>query len=48
MIIQLGGTPVMQFYKLIAPSKCGFNDPPSDSANLKQVKQNVLDAEHVL
>ena len=44
-IIQLGGTPVMQFDQLTATSKCGFKEPPSDPANLKQVIKDVLDAE---
>lgn len=44
-IIQLGGTPVMQFDKLIATAKCGYKEPPSDPANLKQVVQDVLEAE---
>ncbi len=44
-IIQLGGTPVMQFDQLTATAKCGFKAPPSNPADLKQVIQNVLDAE---
>ena len=44
-IIQLGGTPVMQFDQLTATAKCGFKEPPSDPANLKQVIQDVLAAE---
>ena len=36
-IIQLGGTPVMPFDKLIATLQCGYKEPPSDPANLKQV-----------
>lgn len=44
-IIQLGGTPVMQFDQLTATAKCGFKEPPSDPANLKQVVQDVLAAE---
>ena len=44
-IIQLGGTPVMQFDQLTSIAKCGFKEPPSDPANLKQVVQDVLSAE---
>jgi bacterioferritin len=44
-IIQLGGTPTMQFDQLISSSGCGYNAPPSDPSNLKQVIQDVLDAE---
>ena len=44
-IIQLGGTPVMQFDQLTATAKCGFKEPPSDPADLKQVIKDVLDAE---
>ena len=44
-IIQLGGTPVMQFDQLIATAKCGFKEPPSNPADLKQVIKDVLDAE---
>ena len=44
-IIQLGGTPVMQFDKLIATAKYGYKELPSDPANLKQVVQDVLEAE---
>ena len=44
-IIQLGGTPTMQFDQLISSSGCGYKAPPSDPSNLKQVIQDVLDAE---
>ncbi len=44
-IIQLGGTPVMQFDQLTATAKCGFKEPPSNPADLKQVIKDVLDAE---
>ena len=44
-IIQLGGTPVMQFDQLTATAKCGFKEPPSNPADLKQVIQDVLAAE---
>ena len=44
-IIKLGGTPTMQFYQLISSSGCGYKAPPSDPSNLKQVIQDVLDAE---
>lgn len=44
-IIQLGGTPVMQFEQLVLSSGCGYKSPPSDPSNLKQVIQDVLEAE---
>ncbi len=44
-IIQLGGTPIMQFDQLIQNSACGYKAPPSDPSNIKQVIQDVLDAE---
>jgi bacterioferritin len=44
-IIQLGGTPVMDFMKLVDVSGCGYKPPPSDPSNLKQVINNVLEAE---
>ncbi len=44
-IIQLGGTPIMQFDQLTQTSACGYKAPPSDASNLKQVIQDVLDAE---
>ncbi len=44
-IIQLGGTPVMHPAKLVETSGCGYKQPPSDSTNLKQVIQDVLEAE---
>jgi bacterioferritin len=44
-IIQLGGTPTMNPGKLLETSGCGYKEPPSDPNNLKQVIQDVLDAE---
>ena len=44
-IIQLGGTPIMDSGKLIQISGCGYKQPPSGPNNLKQVIQDVLDAE---
>src|SRR4051812_16920236 len=44
-IIQLVGTPTMQFDQLISRSGCGYKAPPSDPSNLKQVIQDVLGAE---
>ena len=44
-IIQLGGTPVMNPNKLLEVSGCGYKEPPTDSANLKQVIEIVLEAE---
>ena len=44
-IIQLGGTPIMQFDQLIQNSACGYKTPPSDPFNIKHVIQDVLDAE---
>ncbi|MGA7897363.1 MAG: ferritin-like domain-containing protein [Nitrososphaeraceae archaeon] len=44
-IMQLGGTPIMDPSKLLQISGCGYKEPPSDPNNLKQVIQEVLDAE---
>jgi bacterioferritin len=44
-IIQLGGTPVMNPNKLLEVSGCGYKEPPTDAANLKQVIEIVLEAE---
>jgi bacterioferritin len=44
-IIQLGGTPVMNPNKLLEASGCGYKEPPTDAANLKQVIEIVLEAE---
>jgi bacterioferritin len=44
-IIHLGGTPILQFDQLISISGCGYKAPPSDPSNLKQVIQDILDAE---
>ena len=44
-IIQLGGTPVMNPNKLLDVSGCGYKEPPTDAANLKQVIEIVLEAE---
>ena len=44
-IIQLGGTPTMNPGKLLETSGCGYKEPPSNPTNLKQVIQDVLDAE---
>ena len=44
-IIQLGGTPIMDPSKLLQITGCGYKQPPSDPNNLKQVIQDVLDAE---
>ena len=35
----------MQFDQLISSSRCGYNAPPSDPSNLKQVIQDILGAE---
>jgi bacterioferritin len=44
-IIQLGGTPVMSPNRLLEVSGCGYKEPPTDAANLKQVIEIVLEAE---
>jgi len=44
-IIQLGGTHVIKFDHLITTLKCCYQQPLSDLANLKQVVQDVLEAE---
>ena len=44
-IIQLGGTPVMNPNRLLEVSGCGYKEPPTDAANLKQVIEIVLEAE---
>ena len=44
-IIQLGGSPVMDFAQLVATSGCGLALPPDDPTDLKQVVRNVLEAE---
>ena len=44
-IIQLGGIPVMNPNKLLEVSGCGYKEPPTDAANLKQVIEIVLEAE---
>ncbi len=44
-IIQLVGTHVMKFDHLITTLKCGYQQPLSDLANLKQVVQDVMPAE---
>jgi bacterioferritin len=44
-IMELGGQPVMDFAKIIEVSGCGYKAPPKDPNNLKEVIQNVIDAE---
>ncbi|MFQ5908895.1 MAG: ferritin-like domain-containing protein [Thermoplasmata archaeon] len=44
-IIQLGGNPVMEFADLVKASSCGLTLPPEDPTDLKQIVQNVIDAE---
>ena len=44
-IIQLGGTPVMNPNRLLEVAGCGYKEPPTDAANLKQVIEIVLEAE---
>jgi len=44
-IIQLGGVPVMDFGKLVQNSGCGYKEPSKDPTDVKQVIQDVLDAE---
>jgi bacterioferritin len=44
-IIQLGGTPVMNPNKLLEVSGCGYKEPPTNPVNLKEVIQDVLEAE---
>jgi ferritin-like protein len=43
--MQLGRTPIKNPGKLLETSGCGYKEPPSDPTNLKQVIQDVLDAE---
>ncbi len=44
-IIQLGGEPVMHPSQLLAKAGCGYKEPPKDPTNLKQLVQDVLEAE---
>jgi len=44
-ILQLGGKPVMNPGQLLEKCGCGYKEPPKDQTNLKQVIQDVLDAE---
>lgn len=44
-IIQLGGAPVMNPSELLQRAGCGYKEPPKDRTDLKQVIQDVLNAE---
>jgi len=44
-ILQLGGELVMHPSQLLEKCGCGYKQPPSDSTDLKQVIQDVLEAE---
>ncbi len=44
-IIQLGGEPIMHPSQLIEKCGCGYKQPPKDPTDLKQVIQDVLEAE---
>jgi len=44
-IMELGGTPVMDFAKLVEVGGCGYSAPPEDQGNLKQVIEDVIKAE---
>ncbi len=44
-IIELGGAPEMDFASLPRVAAGGYKAPPEDSSNLKQVIQDVIDAE---
>lgn len=44
-IIQLGGEPVMHPSQLVETGGCGYKQPPKDRTDLRQVVQDVLDAE---
>jgi len=44
-IIELGGEPEMDFASLPDVAAGGYKAPPKDSSNLKQVIQDVIDAE---
>lgn len=44
-IMELGGEPVMDFTKITQVAGCGYKSPPKDQSDLKQVIQDVIDAE---
>ena len=44
-IIELGGMPEMDFAKLSKVGGCGYKAPPKEPSDLKQVIQDVIDAE---
>lgn len=44
-IVQLGGEPVMHPSQLVEKGGCGYKQPPKDPTDLRQVIQDVLDAE---
>ncbi|MGI0055968.1 MAG: ferritin-like domain-containing protein [Nitrosarchaeum sp.] len=44
-IIELGGHPVMELEKITKVGGCGYKAPPKEQGNLKQVIQDVIDAE---
>lgn len=44
-ILQLGGEPVMHPSQLLEKCGCGYKQPPSDPTNLKQLIEDVLEAE---
>jgi ferritin-like protein len=44
-IVQLDGTPIMDPSILLQISGRGYKEPPSDPNNIKQIIQEVLDAE---
>ena len=44
-IMELGGEPVMDFAKLPEVGGCGYKAPPKEQSDLKQVIQDVIDAE---
>ncbi len=44
-ILQLGGEPVMNPSQLLVKCGCGYKEPPKEQTDLRQVIQDVLDAE---
>lgn len=44
-IMELGGEPVMDFSRLPEVGGCGYKAPPKEQSDLKQVIQDVIDAE---
>ena len=44
-IMELGGEPEMDFANLPKVGGCGYKAPPKEQSNLKQVIQDVIDAE---